>query len=69
MECATDLGDSEKEWGTITSLKNIVAYHGDIKTNTADIFGYVDPGGEAECTSSTADGASSSADVPEGRTF
>lgn len=68
-ECATDLGDTECECGTITPLKNILATYEGAKTNTADILGYVDPGGEAECASNTADGASSSADVPEGLTL
>lgn len=65
----TDLNDSEKECGTITSVKNIVAVHNGACTNTTDILGYVDPGGEAECTTKTADGAASAADVHEGITL
>lgn len=77
MDCATDLNDSECEKGTITSVKNMVAEHIGLSvvkhgylegtiSNTTDIFGYVDPGGEAECGTLTADGAASSADVLEG---
>lgn len=53
----------------MTSLKNALTNHKDIKTNTTDILGYSDPGGEAECAPNTVDGRTSSADVPEGFTL
>ncbi len=53
----------------MTSLKNASTTRKGMKTNTTDMLGYSDPGGEAECASNTVDGRPPSADVPEGFTF